>query len=69
MIPYGPVTDWVENLRLRLRNVPLSSTVASLVSSSGFSDTVSSLASSGGVYFVPGFHGLQVRRLARNITL
>ncbi len=26
-----------------------------------FSETVASLPSSGGVYFVPGFHGLQVR--------
>jgi hypothetical protein len=29
-----------------------------------FSETVASLPSSGGVYFVPGFHGLQVRLLA-----
>jgi hypothetical protein len=33
-----------------------------------FSETVASLPSSGGVYFVPGFHGLQVRRLARVVS-
>jgi hypothetical protein len=35
---------------------------------SDFSETVASLPSSGGVYFVPGFHGLQVRRMARVVS-